>query len=326
QSAIVYGAPPALSAAALSVVARLWLLTFTVDKAKSLLVPNSPWFTVGLVALPYIAWIIVAVLAGVIAGDNVRRFPQYCASDNQVPSIISGIGAAFLLIVAATLQIWTVVIVWARYRRTRKLGSREIGNIDVALFMRISMFSSLIVIALVLAFVAILSSWSQAAPDILIAAMGPVCFFIFGTQRDVLVCWHLAKPQQLTTRSHRSTPGNTFASITAGQRSVPLGGGVTSAGHPYGTDAWDMERDIAHQQAGVRGPTLVISSGSKRSMVDSDTEDIEMTDTKARQVDGTTGEEALRTVRVLAFDTNAQLGNRDLDDVPPTPPPKAYQI
>lgn len=40
-------------------------------------------------------------------------------------------------------------MVWGRYRRTRKLGSREIGNIDVALFLRISMFSSLIVIALV---------------------------------------------------------------------------------------------------------------------------------------------------------------------------------
>ncbi|KIO30304.1 hypothetical protein M407DRAFT_224684 [Tulasnella calospora MUT 4182] len=325
QSAIVYGAPPALSAAALAVVARLWLLTFTVDKAKSLLVPNSPWFTVGLVALPYVAWIIVAVLAGVIAGENVRRFPQYCASDNQVPSIISGIGAAFLLIVAATLQIWTLVIVGARYRRTRKLGSREIGNIDVALFMRISMFSSLIVIALVLAIVAIVSSWSQAAPDLLIAGMGPICFFIFGTQRDVLVCWHMAKKQQFASRSHTGTPGNTFASITAGQRSVPLGG-VGSAGHAYGTDGWDMERDIAHHQAGIRSPTLVISSSNKRSMADSDTEDIEMGDTKARQVDGTAAEEGLRTVRVLSFDTNAQPDNHDLDDVPPTPPPKSYQI
>lgn len=324
QSAVVYGAPPALSAAALAVVARLWLLTFTVDKAKSLLVPNSPWFTVGLVALPYVAWIIVAVLAGVISGDNVRRFPQYCASDDQVPSIISGIGAAFILIVAATLQIWTLLIVWGRYRRTRKLGSREIGNIDVALFMRISMFSSLIVIALVLAIVAIVSSWSQAAPDLLIAGMGPICFFIFGTQRDVLVCWHMAKRQQITSRSHPGTPGNTFASITAGQRSVPLGG--IGSGHAYGTDAWDMERDLAHQQAVIR-PTFTISSGKKHSTVDSDNEDIEMSDTKAPQVAAPTGEEALRTVRVLSFETNPQPENPHSDsDVPPTPPPKSYQI
>lgn len=44
------------------------------------------------------------MLSGIIAGDNVRRFPQYCASDNQVPAIISGVGAAILLIVAGTLQ------------------------------------------------------------------------------------------------------------------------------------------------------------------------------------------------------------------------------
>ncbi|KAG8948517.1 hypothetical protein FRC04_009727 [Tulasnella sp. 424] len=322
QSAIVYGAPPALSAAALAVVARLWLLTFTVDRAKSLLIPNSAWFTVGLVALPYVAWIIVAVSSGIITGDNVRRFPQYCASDNQVPSIISGVGAAFLLVVAATLQAWTFLMVWGRYRRTRKLGSREIGNIDVALFLRISMFSSLIVIALVLAIVAIVSSWSQAAPDLLIAAMGPICFFIFGTQRDVLIFWHMAKAQQITTRSHRSTPGNTFASITAGQRSVPLGG-VGSAGHAYGTDAWDLERDIAHQQAGVRSPSLVISNGIKRSTADSDTEDIEMSDAKGQHVeDIARDEDIVRTVRVLSFSTGE---NHDLD-VPPPPPPKSYQI
>ncbi|KAG8947067.1 hypothetical protein FRC00_009316 [Tulasnella sp. 408] len=245
---------------------------------------------VQLVALPYVAWIIVAVLAGILSGDNVRRFPQYCASDDQVPSIISGIGAAFILIVAATLQIWTLLIVWARYRRTRKLGSREIGNIDVALFMRISMFSSLIVIAL----------------------------------RDVLVCWHMAKRQQITSRSNPGTPGNTFASITAGQRSVPLGG--IGSGHAYGTDGWDMERDIAHHQAVIR-PTFTISSSNKHSAVDSDNEDIEMTDTKARQVAAPTAEEALRTVRVLSFDANAQPETRHSDsDVPPTPPPKSYQI
>lgn len=154
--------------------------------------------------------------------------------------------------------------------------------------------------------------------------VGPICFFIFGTQRDVLVLWRMAKMQQITTRSHRSTPGNTFASITAGQRSVPLGG-VGSAGHAYDTDAWDLERDLAHHQAGVRSPTLVISNGNKRSAADSDTEDIEMGDTKGQHVeDIARDDDIVRTVRVLSF-THAPPENHDLD-VPPPPPPKSYQI
>ncbi|KAG8992115.1 hypothetical protein FRB90_001096 [Tulasnella sp. 427] len=320
QSAIVYGASPGLSAAALAVVARLWLLTFTVDRAKSLLLPNSAWFTVGLLALPYIAWIIVATLSGIIVGDNVRRFPRYCASDNQIPSIISGVAAAFILLVAVVLQSWTMIMVWSRYRRTRKLGSQEIGNIDVALFLRISTFASLMVIALVLAFVAIASSFSQAVPDILIASMGPVSFFIFGTQRDVLVFWRLAKRQQVTsTRSHRSEPANTIGSIpTPGQRS-------TAAPNAYGTDAWDLERDLAHAHAGVRSPTLVVSPGNKRSMADSDTEDIELSDTKSHpEVLHPNHQDPPRTVRVLSFGTPPDDHHFD-HAPPPKSPPKSYQ-
>lgn len=43
QSAVVYGAPPALSAAAMTVVARVWYLTFSVNKSKSLLMQASAW-------------------------------------------------------------------------------------------------------------------------------------------------------------------------------------------------------------------------------------------------------------------------------------------
>lgn len=46
----------------------------------------------------------MSVVSGITSGDNVRRFPQYCASDNQVPSMVSGVVTALLLIVATIFQ------------------------------------------------------------------------------------------------------------------------------------------------------------------------------------------------------------------------------
>lgn len=303
QSAIVYGAAPALSAAAFSVVTRLWFLTFTVDKSKSLLLPNSKWLTIVLVALPYVVWLAVSIVCGITSGDNVRRFPQYCASDNQLPSMVSGVTATVVLVIATCFQAWTLFIVWGRYRRTRRLGKQELGNIDLALFVRISAFTVLIVIAIVLSIVAIVSAWSQVAPDLLVAGMGPIMFFIFGTQRDVLEFWHLKPRRQVSSRTQRSTPGNTLTSVHAAGRSAP-----GSSGPPYGSDAWDVERDLA--QHGISRPTIIVSGGLKGegSLVeDSDAEDIEMSDSKlssrmdedaSHHTEGIT----VRTIKVWTYD------------------------
>lgn len=331
QSAIVYGAAPALSAAAFCVVARLWFLTFTVDKSKSLLLPNSKWLTIMLVAFPYVVWLGVSIVSGITSGDNVRRFPQYCASDNQVPAMVSGVTATILLVIASCFQAWTLFIVWGRYRRTRRLGKQELGNIDLALFVRISAFTVLIVIAIVLSIVAIVSAWSQVAPDLLVAGMGPIMFFIFGTQRDVLEFWHLKPRQQVSSRTQRSTPANTLTSVHAAGRSVP-----GSSGPPYGTDAWDVERDLAH---GISRPTIIVSGGLKGKGglgEDSDVEDIEMSDSKPStgQLDEEeahpTNGVAVRTIRVWTYDgpPNDQHGHAlvgfsttrsDLSDLDKTP-------
>lgn len=317
QSAVVYGAPPALSAAAMTVVARVWYLTFSVNKSKSLLMQASAWLAALFVAIPMLVWIAVALASGLIAGDNVRRFPQYCASDNQTPSIISGITAAFFLLLGCIFQFWTLLIVYGRYRRSKRFGQQEVGQVDMPLFIRISTFSIIIVIALVLAIIATVSAWSQAAPDLLVAGMSVAVFVVFGSQRDVLEFWHLRK-RHLTSRTHLSNPGNTFTSMQAG-RSIP---GRAPTG--YGTDAWDIERDFA--QHTVRRPTVVVSAPFKGEMTDfSDTEEIEMHDTKPRvDVVATTEETpdgpwiqpktvASRTVRVLSFD-GSQL--RDLPEPP----------
>ncbi|KAG8920040.1 hypothetical protein FRC00_010552 [Tulasnella sp. 408] len=226
QSAIVYGAAPALSAAAFSVVTRLWFLTFTVDKSKSLLLPNSKWLTI--------------------------------VSNGCLVYLING---------------------------NARLPADEFATHSLSI-------------------VAIVSAWSQVAPDLLVAGMGPIMFFIFGTQRDVLEFWHLKPRRQVSSRTQRSTPANTLTSVHAAGRSA-----LGSSGPPYGSDAWDVERDLA--QHGISRPTIIVSGGfkGKGSLVeDSDAEDIEMSDSKpSSRMDEeashhTTEGIAVRTIKVWTYD------------------------
>ncbi|KAG8987945.1 hypothetical protein FRB90_003050, partial [Tulasnella sp. 427] len=308
QSAALYGAPPALSAAAMTVVARVWYLTFSVNKSQPLLMQASGVVSVVLTVLPMLVWIGIALACGLIAGDNVRRFPQYCASDNQTPSIISGVAAAVFLLISCIFQFWTLFIVYGRYRRSKRFGQQEVGEVDMSLLIRISLFSMLIVIALVFAIIATVSAWSQAAPDLLMAGMSVAVCVVFGSQRDVLEFWHLRK-RHATSRAPLSNPVYTITSIQFA-RSIP---GRAPIGHSYGTDAWEVERGHAQHHT-IRRPTLVVSATHKSEMTDySDTEEIEMPETKGPRMAGNALETSndpwmqpkatpLRTVRVLAFD------------------------
>lgn len=134
--------------------------------------------------------------------------------------------------------------------------------------------------------------------------VGPIMFFIFGTQRDVLESWHLKPRQQVSSRTQRSTPANTLTSVHAAGRSVP-----GSSGPPYGTDAWDVERGLA--QHGISRPTIIVSGGLKGKGglgEDSDVEDIEMSDSKPStgQLDEEeahpTNGVAVRTIKVWTYD------------------------
>lgn len=49
-------------------------------------------------------WGVTAAICAIISGNDVRPVLEYCASDNQTPSIISGVVAAALLVVACIFQ------------------------------------------------------------------------------------------------------------------------------------------------------------------------------------------------------------------------------
>ncbi|KAF8745767.1 Insert subdomain of RNA polymerase alpha subunit, partial [Rhizoctonia solani] len=195
QSAIMLAQPPGMSAAALTVVWKVWSLTWSV-RTNAVISKESKCLSITLLGFPWLVWIgLSAIFAATQISSRVHRSSFYCISDNQDLSIVSSVLAAVLLILCLIFQGWTVILVYRRFRKSKKLGRAEVGEVSVPFLARIVAFALFIFIALVLSFIAAVLTFSIEVPDIIIAFIGVVIFLIFGSQEDVLVAWHIIRPK-----------------------------------------------------------------------------------------------------------------------------------
>ncbi|KAF8684153.1 Insert subdomain of RNA polymerase alpha subunit [Rhizoctonia solani] len=195
QSAIMLAQPPGMSAAALTVVWKVWSLTWSV-RTNAVISKESKWLSITLLGFPWLVWIgLSAIFAATQISSRVHRSSFYCISDNQDLSIVSSVLAAVLLILCLIFQGWTVILVYRRFRKSKKLGRAEVGEVSVPFLARIVAFALFIFVALVLSFIAAVLTFSIEVPDIIIAFIGVVIFLIFGSQEDVLVAWHIIRPK-----------------------------------------------------------------------------------------------------------------------------------
>ncbi|QRV94237.1 hypothetical protein RhiJN_22255 [Ceratobasidium sp. AG-Ba] len=198
QSALMLAQPPGMSAAALTVVWKVWSLTWSVR--TNVVVSKEPfWLSCILLGSPYLIW---GILAGAFAvaqtGSRVYRSSFYCTTDNQTLGIVSGALAAVMLISCLAFQTWTVILVYKRYRKSRRLGRAEVGDVSVPFLARIIAF--MLFILAMLSFVAT-STFALELPDIIIASIGCVIFIIFASQKDVLAAWGIVRPKSRCTDS-----------------------------------------------------------------------------------------------------------------------------
>ncbi|KAG9085205.1 hypothetical protein FRC07_013432, partial [Ceratobasidium sp. 392] len=200
QSALVLAQPPGMSVAALSVVWKVWSVTWSVR--TNVVISKEPfWLSCILLGSPYLVWgVLAGIFAAVQTKSRVYRSTFYCTSDNQTLGVISGALAAVLLILCLIFQVWTAILVYRRYRKSRRLGRAEVGDLSVPFLVRIIAFMLFILIALVLSFVAT-TAFALDVPDIIISTIGPVIFLIFASQRDVLVAWKIVRPKSRCTES-----------------------------------------------------------------------------------------------------------------------------
>ncbi|KDN49674.1 hypothetical protein RSAG8_01739, partial [Rhizoctonia solani AG-8 WAC10335] len=195
QSAIMLAQPPGMSAAALTVVWKVWSLTWSV-RTNAVISKEPAWLSITLLGSPWVVWIgLSAIFAATQANSRVYRSAFYCTSDNPTLGLVSSILAAVFLILCFLFQAWTVILVYRRYRKSKRLGRAEVGDVSVPFLARIIAFALFVLVALALSFVAAITTFALEAPDIIIASIGVIIFLIFASQEDVLVAWRIMRPK-----------------------------------------------------------------------------------------------------------------------------------
>jgi hypothetical protein len=100
-------------------------------------------------AIPYGTFILFTI-AGAIVGahSTVARRNFYCLTDNNQITTASAAISAIYLFTTCVFLVWTVFIVYRRYRESRKFGREQIGT-DVPLFLRVISFGIFVFLAFV---------------------------------------------------------------------------------------------------------------------------------------------------------------------------------
>ncbi|KAG9099682.1 hypothetical protein FS749_000686 [Ceratobasidium sp. UAMH 11750] len=173
---------------------RVWSVTWSAQ--TNAVVPKEPlWYSFMLLGSPYIIWgVEAAIFAALQTNSRIYRVTFYCISDNQSLGVASGALAAVLCILCLIFQAWAMIIVYRRYRISRRLGRAEIGDVSIPFFARIMSFSLILIVGLVLCLIAT-SVFALDIPDIMVSSMGVLMFFIFASQEDVLVAWRVMRPK-----------------------------------------------------------------------------------------------------------------------------------
>ncbi|KAG8713895.1 hypothetical protein FRC09_018198 [Ceratobasidium sp. 395] len=240
QSALMLAQPSGVSVAALAIIWKIWSLSWRIQKNNAAM--DEPlWLTCILLGSPYLIWGVLAIaFATAQGGSNVHRSLFYCISDNQTLGIVSGALAAVFLMCCLVFQFWIVVLVYQRFRKTRRLGKAEVGNIPVSFFIRIMSFMLVVFVGLVLCFVA---TWAFTleVPDLIVSSIGVLMFFIFASQEDVLVAWMIMRPKPRSTISTASG-GDTRDAYAAHTR-PPLSP-ASSTGVPLGKSQVSSKFDL----------------------------------------------------------------------------------
>ncbi|KAG8793207.1 hypothetical protein FRC12_003497 [Ceratobasidium sp. 428] len=250
QSALMLSSPSGVSVAALVIVWKVWNQSRRIQlnsEAKG----EPLWLTCTLLGAPYVIWgILAAIFAALQSNSVVYRSLFYCISSNQTLGMVSGVLAAVFLILCLVFQVWTIILVYQRFQKSRRFSRAEVGDIPVPFFVRIMSFMLLVFLGLILSLVA---TWAFTleVPDLIFASIGVLMFFIFASQEDVLVAWKLMRPRARATDSgatdyNHPDPRNTVYSTHVRSPPSPTSSVGLSLEHSHVSSAFDL-RSAAKQ-------------------------------------------------------------------------------
>ncbi|KAJ3825401.1 hypothetical protein F5880DRAFT_244377 [Lentinula raphanica] len=174
QAAMIYAGPPANACATLAILLELYLsIRATFAQATR----NCRW---------------KHRVYGVIHPEQVQRSEtgMHCNIADVIPSSISAILVAIFSIVMLCFEFKTFIILYKNWLVNRQSRTPKQNVLPTGMIVRVSLFSFLPILALVLSILAATSTRSseteQVISAIVTASLSGAAALIFGTQRDLL--------------------------------------------------------------------------------------------------------------------------------------------
>ncbi|KAJ8074957.1 hypothetical protein PM082_019284 [Marasmius tenuissimus] len=190
QAALIYALPPCMALFTLAILTQLYCaMHSSIKHGRPIQHINAVCTFVPLVAFAgvFIEVLVVGIKdPGTVTRDTTL---MYCNTKNSTPAKISSLivgVASILMLILESVVIITLFNYWNAFVRIREVP----GNIlSGTMAFRITVFSFMPMIALVLSVVAVLSKNASAISHVAIAFLPTVAAIVFGTQKDVLSAW-----------------------------------------------------------------------------------------------------------------------------------------
>ncbi|KAJ8074955.1 hypothetical protein PM082_019282 [Marasmius tenuissimus] len=194
QAALVYAFPPGMALLTLAILAQLYAVMHATIRQRC--PPEN--INILFVSVPLVAFsgIFVQVLVvGIRDPAMVTRDAtlMYCNTKSTTPpktsALIVGLASVMMLILESFVIV-ALVNHWGTIARFRQVPGNVLSG---TMAFRVTIFSFMPMIALILSVVAVLSEHASAISHVAIAFLPTIAALIFGTQKDVLKPWKFGK-------------------------------------------------------------------------------------------------------------------------------------
>ncbi|KAF9561178.1 hypothetical protein CPC08DRAFT_750117 [Agrocybe pediades] len=195
QATMIYAVPIMTAASTLALVTQVLFNVRNLFRAGSR--RNENVWTFALLMIPYqllSIMLVACLLIGLYEPETVHRSDlqtPYCNMINRIPSKISSISVASLMIPTIVLE---VVICGILKRNWRVLRNR---TYPLTAIFRVIGFSVLGMLAVALSVLFAASEDRDPEVNIIISALSPSAFLIFGTQHDIIRAWMFWRKEEV---------------------------------------------------------------------------------------------------------------------------------
>ncbi|PAV19457.1 hypothetical protein PNOK_0439100 [Pyrrhoderma noxium] len=192
QASLIYGTAVLTPTAGLSFVLNLWFSLQAVSTGKAP-VDDNTFKKYTLIAAPYIIFAFFVIFTATYAASNPElltrtRYVFYCTIHSNFVNIVPAVAAMIML----SVVIFEILIAIKIYRIRKSFSQMRSQGPPLHLVIRVGIFSTYSFLSIV----ACVGFWAKTGdelPYMIQASLPTAAFLIFGSQKDLMEIWGLAR-------------------------------------------------------------------------------------------------------------------------------------